>query len=1219
MKMRRLISAVLAVVMLLSVMPVFAAKVSAAEGEAPGGLFLDKTATLTNDGTYTIDLEAYATGTPVVSTVKEGIPLDIVLVVDHSGSMQTQNYLGSLKTAVANFVKSVADNGEAFNVNHRIAITTFANKGNGTQSGTQEDSDFSYVGKKDPNWGNTGLFKNDGTFENYGSPIYTKVTSRDAISTSAGNGKASKYYVEIETEDGNGEWVQIQYSSNRWYYFSDGSDYGTEIGSTTSLWNNYEVYEYTGSNLNLDNEDYTNAWMNVNDGTGVNPIITNAINSFAANGPTYPAAAMEMAMKALENLPMSGEERNKLVVVFTDGQPGYSSFEADEANRALEAASVIKNAGIDIYTIGLYSTASSNNTNFMNYLSSNYGPVVNMDGELTPVYTEAATVSSPSFGSYDTTATTNYYFREGNAYYQVSVSREYNWSSRRWENYQWYYTDAEGNQQTICTTQNYDNDPKLYTKTAGKGEKLADKYYHTTADMTQLNEIFQTITVDSTTTDTTVALGADAILKDVMASGFKLTDRSVITVKTQPGTYSGNLDAFEITEDKITWDWDEDAVKTVATLNYSKDNTTITQNGYTITVTESDVDTHGCSVDVTGFNYHEKYICNGHPGYRLMVTITGIEADATVKTGSEVYTNHGASGVYEPANSDSDNDGVPGEAQGSFEGPTTYFNAATYVMDYAKTMTVSASDIKLAQLLSADADGYHYFETTKTDLDEGYGKVSVAGDAFTYAPETMKWDGYDTFFFFGSTNDETIKAADANSNGNVWSKISVIPANNVYYEDTFVTNESTGTVGIEFSDGWTVSSVGSNVENPEVGESTNEDAQGGVHGWEDSLADDTGYSDGTAAVGTTGATATFTFTGTGVDIYSRTNMQTGLIMAAIYEGGEATGLALRTLVVDNFAHSGDYYMIPTLSIHEKVLRADGKTQYDENGNMLFEDLVYGTYTVKLTVFAATGDVDFDGVEETRSTYYLDGIRVYNPLGSVLDPVVKEAYGDDELNASFEEVRDILLDANSFSNTDPSAGAVFIDQIVTKNEEGEFEEGAVPGSTTDIGVYEAIGPENEVYLDQNQMIAFAPGEGEKYYVGLKSPTGKPVTVMITAGENVETFTVDHTTDLFYEIAAAEGDIVTIMNTSEDILSITKIKATNPNPEMLTFAMFRSVRREEVLEAADAAYAAANAPEEPELPDVEIENPETQEPENKPGYGGLLDLVVSIIGSLWDWFH
>ena len=61
------------------------------------------------------------------------------------------------------------------------------------------------------------------------------------------------------------------------------------------------------------------------------------------------------------------------------------------------------------------------------------------------------------------------------------------------------------------------------------------------------------------------------------------------------------------------------------------------------------------------------------------------------------------------------------------------------------------------------------------------------------------------------------------------------------------------------------------------------------------------------------ATATFTFTGTGVDVYSRTNLETGLIMASIYRGEVAEGLPLRTLVIDNFAYSGDYYMIPTLS------------------------------------------------------------------------------------------------------------------------------------------------------------------------------------------------------------------------------------------------------------------------------------------------------------------
>ena len=1208
MKMRRIFSAFLAVVMLLSVMPALVTGASAAE-DTTGGLFLDKTATLTNDGTYTIDLEAYATGTPVVSQVKEGIPLDIVMVVDHSGSMQTQGYLESLKAAVAKFVHEISENGKSFNVNHRIAITTFANKGKGTQTGTQEDSDFSYVGTKDPNWGNTGLFKNDGTFENYGSPIYKKVTSQNSITTSGNTDRNSKYYIQIETADGKGEWVQIQYLSNAWRYFSDGSDYGTSIGNTSTLWSKYEVYEYTGSDYNLDNEDYKNAWIDVRSGDGVNPVITNAISSFAANGPTYPAAAMDMAMKALENLPMSGEERNKLVVVFTDGQPGFSSFEEAEANAALESASVIKNAGIEIYTIGLYKTASTNNTNFMNYLSSNYGPVTNMDGEGGYGYTEisgTATAANTSGNS-----RTNYYVLDEGVYRQVYTTRGGSTGNR---NYTWWYYDENNQQVTIQAANNSRNYSGTRTLYEWGAVQEADKYYHTTADMNQLSGIFQTITVDSTTTDTTIALGVDAIVRDVMATGFELTENTVITVKTQPGRYTGDLDAFQITEDQISWG----AASTVATMNYPE-NDTITQNGYTITVTESDVAAHGSTVDVTGFNFHEKYICNGHDGYRLLVTITGVKADASLATGTKVFTNHGSSGVYEPAHSDVDQDGVPGEAQGSFENPTTYFNPVTYVMDYAKPMTTNAGDMKLNQIVNADNDGYNYFAQPNMKLTANYGQVTVSASAFGYTPVTMKWNGYDTFYLFGTTADAEIKAADANANGNVWSKVTVIPANNVYYEDTFVQGENSVEVGIEFGDGWTLENTtapGSNVENPESGENTEDDDQGGVHGWEDSLADDTGYSDGTAHVAGSGATATFTFTGTGVDIYSRTNMNAGLIMANIYSGEEASGLPLRTLLIDNFSHSGDYYMIPTLAIHQQIKRVNGQTQFDKNGVMILEPMPHGTYTVKLTVIATTDDADFDGEKETRSTYYLDGIRVYNPLGNV-DQVVKEAYGDGELNAAFAEVRDILLDAGNFTGESTAVdGVVFIDQIVNMDSEGNVTEGPVPGSTADIGIYEVIGPENEVYLAEEQSIAFAPGNGGAYYVGLKSPTGEPVKVVFSGNTgSMEMITISHTTDLFYEVGCG-GEIVTIMNDGGALLSITKIKVTQPVNATEELQMFRAVSREEVLAAAEKVYTSVNKA--PDF-DIEIENPE-EEPVTLPNLGEMLrGLVIRIIDDLWDWFH
>lgn len=58
------------------------------EGESSNsGMKLNKTAVANKNGTYTITLEAYATGQKVISQVNKDVPTDIVLVLDQSGSM----------------------------------------------------------------------------------------------------------------------------------------------------------------------------------------------------------------------------------------------------------------------------------------------------------------------------------------------------------------------------------------------------------------------------------------------------------------------------------------------------------------------------------------------------------------------------------------------------------------------------------------------------------------------------------------------------------------------------------------------------------------------------------------------------------------------------------------------------------------------------------------------------------------------------------------------------------------------------------------------------------------------------------------------------------------------------------------------------------------------------------------------------------------------------
>ena len=68
--------------------PMLTANANAATTRAAdNGVVTSKTATKNADGTYTITLEAYATGSKVISEIQKDVPTDIVLVLDQSGSM----------------------------------------------------------------------------------------------------------------------------------------------------------------------------------------------------------------------------------------------------------------------------------------------------------------------------------------------------------------------------------------------------------------------------------------------------------------------------------------------------------------------------------------------------------------------------------------------------------------------------------------------------------------------------------------------------------------------------------------------------------------------------------------------------------------------------------------------------------------------------------------------------------------------------------------------------------------------------------------------------------------------------------------------------------------------------------------------------------------------------------------------------------------------------
>ena len=117
---RRLMAVLMACVMTLSLLPI------SALATENSGMEFTKDARDNRDGTYTISMEAWATGK--TTTQEKPQPLDIALVLDVSGSMDKkfgnpkQKKIDALKTAVNSFIDGVAANSPESN----ISIVKFA-------------------------------------------------------------------------------------------------------------------------------------------------------------------------------------------------------------------------------------------------------------------------------------------------------------------------------------------------------------------------------------------------------------------------------------------------------------------------------------------------------------------------------------------------------------------------------------------------------------------------------------------------------------------------------------------------------------------------------------------------------------------------------------------------------------------------------------------------------------------------------------------------------------------------------------------------------------------------------------------------------------------------------------------------------------------------------------------------------------------------------------
>lgn len=1055
----RLLAALMALACVLTLLP----GAAMAAGEDDGGkMVVDKTATLEDDGTYTIELSAYATGQTTTETIKTGKPLDIVLVLDQSGSMADSITSYSYTARPADDYSYWDCRGNEYYYRDTDGNYYRVQGGGG---GIGVGYYYLYYVKNGEqhqlgDWGwNVGATLWSGVL--YTRQEISSMSKLDALKAAVTNfvnsvsANAKEFNVDHQIAlvgfasnegDGKSDKGSVSYGSSNQYWVNTGLFVNGQL-------KNYQTYRY-GEWNSLTAQDYRNALVSVNTNGSITQSITTAISRIADSGGTRTSYGLEMAQNVFANNPIpAGSDRQRVVVLFTDGEPGQSGYDSSEANNAISEAYTLKNThNAKVYTVGLYDAdPSSNVTNFMNYTSSNY----------------------PSARS-----------------------------------------------------------------TNNHGNKVDDKYYMTAGDADELNQIFTYIVEDSTESSTTVTLDAESVLRDILNDGFVLpagyNAQDNITVATKPGQMdeAGNISWGEIQENP---------------------------SGITATADEETG-----TIEVTGFDYSERYIAEEHPGDVLLVTIRGVEATDAAITNAEISTNDAASGIYENTGDE--------EPFVRFPEPKTILKSKTYVLDYGKSVDLASTDWGMGQITTLDGSGMHRFNTQSpiTALSLTYGSVLKGNgvNALTYTPMTMNWDGYDKLYVFG----KQIQEAEGGLI-NQWSRVTVMPANSVYYEDTFVTDSNTGKVGIEYTGNWAQVVEGTSGGNTQTVDDEH------PYGWEESYGDIT-FSDGCAHWVTASddevAQASFTFTGTGVDVYSRTNMTTGTVYAVLEPQFESENAKVQRLIVDHLAESGDYYQIPTVS---------------------FQDLTYGEYKVTVMVTTAA---------EGRATYYLDGVRVYNPIqGLEEDQLVQDAYGaDHELNAVFQEVRDILVTQANLPEGDelPNNSVVFIDQV----------DGQTGVTTSEVGTYVEYGPKNEVYLAPGQSIAFqvATGSNSHYYLGLKGPAGA-TQAEATSGTGKMQIGICGSCDMYYEVTPNADGIVMVKNTGENLLSITKLRTTSDSEDENAGIVGASVS--ELLAYADTFDSLEVVEYPTDLGDVEIENPDVQEL----GDGSVAwEWLQKIFRGIWD---
>ena len=489
--------------------------------------------------------------------------------------------------------------------------------------------------------------------------------------------------------------------------------------------------------------------------------------------------------------------------------------------------------------------------------------------------------------------------------------------------------------------------------------------------------------------------------------------------------------------------------------------------------------------------------------------------------------------------------------------------------------------------------------TPAATLDGKYGKFEFTGETVKYTPSTTL-DGTEVVYYHASLTADGVTTT-------VKSQITVAPASNILYEDTFFSANDAAATG----KGWTdvTGTTSTKQDSSPIADEK--------YGYDSSYKKISQYSNGTAKTVTVSSSemmskiTSFTFKGAGFDLNSACGADTGVMVVSLKSN--TTGKMVKSYVIDTYYGDTAYStlnQVPVISETDLgsydnytvqisaaylpsmsgAVKADNKKQEEEqqqlqmasaNGieatvvsgadneelrNALAElglDYIFDAEDVEVVWFddnsvlnggmGADTPVAGDTLETAALAglvNVIDSVRVYNPLGED-----DSYYIGSEKNAVYYNVIDNLSKANG--------GVSLLDKLFAyiTGKLGVDEDGNAIELT--ISNYESVGPKDELYLSEStSAVAFKISNfstikslGGRVMISLRAASGTPE---FKIGKKLADGTIEATdfpvisnTEMYYDITDYIGDdgTITLQNTKDSdtdksLLAIGNLKITCP---------------------------------------------------------------------------